>query len=426
MTPADVADLLAGNFYVNIHTGGQPDGAIRGQVLARTVDSVSFTVNGAQVVPANASAATGNCVADLDVPPTGLAINCTHDLAAPLAAHVHQAPRGANGPIAFTFPSPASPLNANMPMTPRLVADFAATFLYLDIHTAGSEQIRGQIAPGADLVLTKTGPPTIVAGNNISYVITVTNNGPSNAADVTLTDPLPAGTTFVSVAQNSGPAFNCTAPGGMVSCTIATLAPGASATFTATYQVPAATAGGTMITNTATGSSSTPDPDAANSSASAPTTVSAGAVDLAVAKTAPPPPHAAGTQITYTITVTNAGPAPAGGVTVTDMLPAGSAFVSATPSQGSCSGTTTVTCTLGTIASGGTATISLALMLPPTPGLVSNTASVTSSNPDANPANDSGNATITTVPPSAIPALSTIALILLAAAVTLAGWIRLR
>src|SRR3954453_21755943 len=153
MTPADVADLMAGNLYVNIHTAGRPNGEIRGQILTRTVDTIAFTANGAQVAPPDPSAATANCSADLSAAATSLAIQCTHNLASPDVAHVHQAPRGANGPIAFTFPSAASPINGNMPMTPRLVADFAAYFLYLDIHGAGgsettpADEIRGQIAP---------------------------------------------------------------------------------------------------------------------------------------------------------------------------------------------------------------------------------------------------------------------------------------
>jgi len=162
MTPADVADLMAGNLYVNIHTAGRPNGEIRGQILPRTVDTIPFTADASQVVPPGSSAATANCSADLDAPAAALAIQCTHNLPSPDVAHVHQAPRGANGPIAFTFPSAASPLNAAMPMTPRLVADFAAYFLYLDIHgVAGGESsagdaIRGQIAPPLVPVTTGT------------------------------------------------------------------------------------------------------------------------------------------------------------------------------------------------------------------------------------------------------------------------------
>ncbi len=151
MTPADIADLLAGNLYLNIHTAGRPAGEIRGQILTRTVDTVNFTADGGQNVPPNASSATAACVADLDAPATELSVQCTHDVAQPVDAHVHEAPFGENGPIAFTFASPASPLSGNVPMTPQRVAEFAATFLYLDIHEESIEEggqggdIRGQI-----------------------------------------------------------------------------------------------------------------------------------------------------------------------------------------------------------------------------------------------------------------------------------------
>ena len=68
----------------------------------------------------------------------------------------------------------------------------------------------------------------------------------------------------------------------------------------------------------------------------------------------------AGNNLTYTIGVDNKGPSHTGGtVTLTDQLPAGTTLVSATPSQGTCSGTTTVTCDLGTLANGASATVSV-------------------------------------------------------------------
>ncbi len=148
MVPADVADLLGGNLYVNIHDAARPNGAVRGQVLPRTVDSVNFTANGAQVVPPTASTAVANCTADLANNAATLSLACTHDLASPDAAHVHTAPRGvaATGAPTFTFASAASPLNENMPVTGLDIANFAAGFLYVEVHGAtGADAVRGQI-----------------------------------------------------------------------------------------------------------------------------------------------------------------------------------------------------------------------------------------------------------------------------------------
>lgn len=162
MAPADVADLLAGNLYVNIHTAGRPSGVIRGQIVPRTVDTIAFPLDASQVVPPGASAATGNCTADLSADATQLAISCTHTLASPDSAHVHDAPRGENGPLVHTFASPASPIDESVPLTPRLVADYAAYFLYLDVHGAGAsedtagDQIRGQIGVAPAAITTGT------------------------------------------------------------------------------------------------------------------------------------------------------------------------------------------------------------------------------------------------------------------------------
>ena len=50
----------------------------------------------------------------------------------------------------------------------------------------------------ADLSVTKVGPPTVNAANNIVYTLTVANAGPSAATSVVVTDALPANVTFVS------------------------------------------------------------------------------------------------------------------------------------------------------------------------------------------------------------------------------------
>jgi len=69
-----------------------------------------------------------------------------------------------------------------------------------------------------------------------------------------------------------------------------------------------------------------------------------------------------GVNVTYTVTVTNSGPQSATGVMLSDQLPAGMTFISAAPSQGSCTGTSIVTCDLGAMASGGSATVTIIAM----------------------------------------------------------------
>jgi uncharacterized repeat protein (TIGR01451 family) len=193
-----------------------------------------------------------------------------------------------------------------------------------------------------DLAVTKSdSPDPVQAGNNLTYTVTVKNNGPGNATGVTMTDTLPADVSFVSANASQG---SCTGTSTVV-CNLGSLAASASATVTLVVKP---TAAGT-ITNTASVTGSPTDPNTGNNSATEMTTVTP-AADLAVTKSDSPDPVLVSDHLTYTVTVTNNGPSNATGVTMTDTLPASMSFVSATPSQGTCSGTSTVTCTLGSLA----------------------------------------------------------------------------
>ncbi len=274
------------------------------------------------------------------------------------------------------------------------------------------------VGANADLIVTKTGAAAATAGTDVTYTVTVSNNGPSDAMNVTLTDELPPQTTFVSATQTSGPNFTCTTPApgatGTITCSIATFIPMSSAELSFVVHVDADATG--TIENTASVTSTTPDPAPANSSGSVSTAIAPATTDLSITKSADAGTYQPGATATYTLVVTNNGPAIATGVTVTDVLPAGSTLISATPTQGTCSGTTTVTCNLGILGDGDSATITLAVTLPTMPGPVENTATVTSGQTDPAPANNTSASTVSIVPAVAqgIPTLSPLALALLA------------
>ena len=114
--------------------------------------------------------------------------------------------------------------------------------------------------------------------------------------------------------------------------------------------------------------------------------------DLALIKVASPNPVFFGSNLTYTITVTNRGPNDAASVTITDALPSRVTFVSAGASQGSCTQIAgTVTCDLGTVANGSTATVSV-VVIASHQGIVTNRASVTSVTTDPLSSNNTGSA----------------------------------
>lgn len=243
-----------------------------------------------------------------------------------------------------------------------------------------------------DLAVTKTdGLTNVISGNNLTYTITVTNNGPSVATGVTLTDTLPATLTPVSNTISQGTA---SFGGQTYTANIGTLNPGQSVTATIVATVIGTASG--VISNTATASSTQTDSNNANNSATD-TTTAQRQTDLRIAKSDSPDPVIAGNQLTYTIIVNNDGPSTASGVTVTDVLPAGVTFVSASTTAGTVANAAgTVTGTIGTLASGGSATITIiASVDPATRGTITNTATVTGAETDTNNANNSATTTTT-------------------------------
>ena len=110
--------------------------------------------------------------------------------------------------------------------------------------------------------------------------------------------------------------------------------------------------------------------------------------DLAITKVDSADPSRAGRDLTYTITVTNNGPNAATNVTVTDDLPGSLSARSSAASQGSCSGTTVVTCAIGNLANGASATVTI-VVRPSSAGTISNTATVSATEADNNTANNS-------------------------------------
>jgi uncharacterized repeat protein (TIGR01451 family)/uncharacterized delta-60 repeat protein len=155
-----------------------------------------------------------------------------------------------------------------------------------------------------DLLTTKTGPQgpnTVIAGQNFTYTITVENRGAVPATNVSVSDPLPAGVTFVSATNGA------TESAGTVTKNIGPLNPGTSDSFTITV-----TASNTpqLVANTATATLTETDPTPGNNAATEYTRI-IGIVDLSFS-----PSTGTGGCQNSTGTVTLSGQAPFGGATV--------------------------------------------------------------------------------------------------------------
>jgi uncharacterized repeat protein (TIGR01451 family) len=178
------------------------------------------------------------------------------------------------------------------------------------------------LTPSADLSITKSdSPDPVIVGQTLTYTITVNNAGPSDAANMVVTDTLPAGVTFVST---TGCAED---PNGVPTCSLGTITAGGNKQYTVTITVNAGTTG--TITNNVSVTSDTSDPVPGNNSDSEDTTVNALA-DLAITKTADDMSPGVGDTVVFTLSVTNNGPSNTTGVQVTDILPSGVTYVSDT------------------------------------------------------------------------------------------------
>jgi uncharacterized repeat protein (TIGR01451 family) len=118
----------------------------------------------------------------------------------------------------------------------------------------------------ADILVSKTGSPNpAIVLTNLTYRIVVTNNGPSPATNVSITDQLPAGVNFGSVSTTQG---SCTA-GATINCSFGNMARGSSA-IASVVVLPQSTG---QISNTVTATATEPDPDNTNNSSTVSITV---------------------------------------------------------------------------------------------------------------------------------------------------------
>jgi len=262
---------------------------------------------------------------------------------------------------------------------------------------------------GANLALTKAGSPNPVAGgSNITYTLTASNAGPNASGAMVITDNLPPAVAFVSA---SGSGWSCSHAAGVVTCNRTTgLAVGATAP--AVTIVGTVNAAGGTITNSATvlpAAGAVADPDTADNTATVDTIVVPGAdVRIAQKTVTSGTPAIAGSQVTFQIQPRNSGPATAQNAVVTDVLPAGWTFVSASGPNWNCGNSAnTVTCTRADFPTSATDNITIIATAPANPVVgpggttYTNTASITSATNDPNPGNNSGSVNILVRPDGA-------------------------
>jgi uncharacterized repeat protein (TIGR01451 family) len=231
---------------------------------------------------------------------------------------------GAGNQLVFTVPVAfASSLTTDPLVNTATVSDPASATV-----TASDSDTR---AASAQLVVTKTdGSATYTPGAGATYTIVVTNSGVSDALNVTVSDPLPAGATLsASATCIATGAATCGIVVGSIGQTSfgtsgATIAAGAGNRLS--FTVPVAFAS-SLVTDPLVNTVTVSDPASPTATASDGDTRAASA-DLTIFDSGPAV-ASFGTTITYTLTIGNNGPSAADGATYSDTVPVGIAGINA-------------------------------------------------------------------------------------------------
>ena len=329
---------------------------------------------------------------------------------------------GASGSAAFavTVVSPAPAGVAQISNTASVADDGANGPDPTPANNTASDVTPLNAAP--DLTIAKSdGGATATRGGSVAYTLTFSNVGNQGAAGVTLTDVVPANTTFNAAGSSAGwtcaPDINPGATCTNVVGALAAGAPAAARTFAVTVANPVP-AGVSQISNTGTiadDGANGPDPTPANNSSTDTTPLTA-APDLTLVKSDGGVSTTPGGTVVYSLVVTNVGTQGATGVALTDVVPANTTFNPGASTAGwvcapNNNAGSSCTLTVGALAGGGassTASYAVTVVDPIPVGVtqVSNTASVAddgTNGPDPTPAN---NTSSDTTPVVAAPDMS--------------------
>jgi len=337
------------------------------KVVAKPILNISKAADKAQVI------AGQNLVYTITYSNTGNADTANVVISDTLPANVtfvsaSDGGKESGGVVTWAIGALAKKTEKTVTLTVKVNADTAdggsVTNATYTIKGDGADQAAGKVLTTTVikpvLSIYKTGAATVNVGGNIVYTITYENKGSADATGVLIKDTLPAGTTFVS-ADNGG-----TEGGGIVTWNLGTVAKNSGAlTVSFTVTVPKADklVNGTVITNGSYSIACGELASAVAGTAVVRTTVNAPI--LTISKKAPVS-VSAGANLTYEITYSNTGGMDATGVIITDTVPAGASFVSATGGGTESGGI--VTWTIGNLAKGASATVTFTVKAPATDG----------------------------------------------------------
>ena len=200
LSAGQMADLQAGDWYANVHTIANPNGEIRGAILARP-HQFGARLNGTQEVPPNGTAATG--VATITLNANGsLTYNVTVTGMTGNAAHFHEAPFGSGVPGSIEVPLVGGPTTwsgTSLPLAAEQIEKLQTKQWYVNVHSVAfpGGQIRGQIAPAGIPYGPSSDPPTGVLTLNVTGTPADYGAGFTGSFTVSVTNGVPFGSGFM-------------------------------------------------------------------------------------------------------------------------------------------------------------------------------------------------------------------------------------
>ena len=326
-----VAGQLA-TYGIDVHNAGPSDASA---VVVTDVLQTGQSASG----PPQLEGANGNCTV------TGQELDCTIDVL----------PAGATAHVALPVDFAASLAPGTFTNTVTATSSTPDPDPGNNVGT-----VSGPDAAEVDLSLTKRASSPVLSGGTVTWTLTATNHGPSDATGVVFTDTPPTATTVTSATVPGVDGASCTT-GVTVRCTVDRLASGAAVTVLITAGVAAGTS--SDLVNTATVQPTDQlETNPADNTATAVSPVRSPSL-LGVTKTVTPAALIPGQPAVYHIAIRSLGTADALAVTMRDPLPSGITATAASADQAgaTCTVAATVSCDIGTIAAGTTVTVDISV-----------------------------------------------------------------
>jgi len=364
--------------------------------LSGTGRTLTYTLNYANT--SGSTAATSVVLSD----PLPAGTTFASASATPTATSVTSPSVGSNGTVTWNFASLAAGASGTASVVVNVPDNLAGVSAIANTASLSSTETAAVNATASTQVVGGSGSPSLsvsksanktslLAGDAVTYTLTVVNTGTAAASTVSVTDVLPV-TAYFAAGTCTTAAGSCGVSSGTLSWTIGSLAAGASASLTvamnvATTGVPA---GVTQLNNFASVTDSsycTGGSKPASCTSNTVTVSISGNPNVSISKSASPATVTPGGLVTYTLTVSNSGSAAATGVIVNDPVPPHLSFKAIT-SAGSGTGSfdavnNQVVFNVGTLAAGASTTLSFTATvgsLASGTTTLTNTASATASN----------------------------------------------